>query len=135
MRKDLLKKFRKRFEEQKKQFLFHDSVLREDFNTSNDDLIDDVDLATSDMAQSMRMRLRNREVLYLKKVNEALDRIDQGIFGLCESCDEPIEIKRLEARPTATLCIACKEEEEKKEDLTIQGRTSKSLGKEMKKFF
>ena len=76
----------------------------------------------------MRLRLRNRESLYVKKVDEALRRIESGEFGLCECCDGDIEIRRLEARPTATLCIACKEEEEKKEVLTADGRRHKSLG-------
>ena len=76
----------------------------------------------------MRMRLRNREMLYLKKVNEALRRIQDGIFGLCEMCEEPIEVRRLEARPTATLCVSCKEEEERSEKATANGRRHKSLG-------
>lgn len=123
-----LKRFKKVFETQRNQILFHDKILREDFNVNHDDRYDEVDQASTDVEQSMRMRLRNREMLYLKKINEALLRIDEGTFGECESCSEDIETKRLEARPTATLCFACKQEEERREVLTASGRKHKSLG-------
>ena len=79
----------------------------------------------------MRMRLRNRESLLIKKIDEALVRIEEGTFGLCEACEEDIEIKRLEARPTATLCISCKEDQERMEGNTADGRRPKSLGTEL----
>ena len=64
-------------------------------------------------------------------VREALKRIDEGTFGECEECGEDIGQNRLLARPTATLCVSCKEEQERKEVLTAAGRTSKSLGETM----
>jgi len=131
MRKDALKKFKKLFEEQKKSLLFSDRVVREDFSVNSDDRFDELDQATSDIEQSMRMRLRNREALYLKKLEEALKRIDEGTFGDCDECGEEIGHNRLLARPTATLCVSCKEEQERKEVLTASGRTSKSLGETM----
>ncbi|MEN9722567.1 MAG: hypothetical protein RJB38_553 [Pseudomonadota bacterium] len=131
MRKDALKKFKKLFEEQKKSLLFSDRVVREDFSVNTDDRFDELDQATSDIEQSMRMRLRNREALYLKKLEEALLRIEEGTFGDCEECGEEIGHNRLLARPTATLCVSCKEEQERKEIITAAGRTSKSLGDTM----
>ena len=128
MNKERLKKFKKIFEAQRNGLLFNDRVVRDDFSVCDDDRFDEVDQATTDIEQSMRMRLRNRETLYLKKVNEALKRIEEGTFGECEECGEDIEIRRLEARPTATLCVACKEEQERKEVLTAAGREFKSLG-------
>ena len=128
MNQTKLKRFKKVFEAQRNQILFHDKILREDFNVNLDDRYDEVDQASTDVEQSMRMRLRNREMLYLKKINEALKRIDEGCFGECESCGEDIETKRLEARPTATLCFMCKQEEERREVLTASGRRHKSLG-------
>ena len=128
MNKTQLKKFKKIFEEQKHKNVYNDRVIRDDFNVNSDDRYDEVDQATSDAEQSMRMRLRNRERLYLKKIDEALARIEEGIFGLCECCEEPIEMRRLEARPTATLCVSCKEEEERREILTATGLKHKSLG-------
>jgi DnaK suppressor protein len=59
----------------------------------------------------------SREGLYLRKIESALSRIQNGSFGQCDDCGEEIEIKRLEARPTTTSCIACKEQEEKRERL------------------
>lgn len=128
MRKETLKRFKKIFENQRKSIVFNDKIVREDFSANADDRYDEIDQATTDVEQAMRMRLCNREVLYLKKVDEALARIEEGTFGMCEECDEQIELKRLEARPTATLCVSCKEEQERKEVLTAAGRMHKSLG-------
>jgi len=128
MKKNKLTKFKKLFEAQRKSILFNDRVIREDFAVCGDDRYDEVDQATTDVEQSMRMRLRNRETLYIKKVESALKRIEEGTFGQCDSCEEDIELKRLEARPTATFCVACKEEQERSEVLTAAGRMHKSLG-------
>lgn len=128
MRKDVLKRFKKVFEEQKQGMIFSSQVVRDDFSVSTDDRMDEVDQASTDIEQSMRMRLCNREILYLRKVDEALKRIEEGTFGECEECGEDIELRRLEARPTATLCVNCKEEQEKRELFTAAGRAHKSLG-------
>jgi DnaK suppressor protein len=126
--KEKLKKFKKIFESQRRGLLFSDQIVREDFSSNTDDRFDELDQATTDVEQSMRMRLRNRETLYIKKLEEALARIEEGTFGDCESCGEDIELRRLEARPTATLCVSCKEDQERKEVLTAAGRKSKSMG-------
>ena len=128
MTKDKIKKFKKIFEAQRKAILFNDRVVREDFGVNGDDRFDEIDQAQTDIEQSMRMRLRNRETLFAKKIDEALERISQGCFGQCEDCNEDIELKRLEARPTATLCVSCKEESERQEHLHIDGHRFKSLG-------
>lgn len=128
MKRDHLEKFREMFETQKKNILFADRVMHEDFHVDLDECKDEVDHAATDMEQSLRLRLRNRENLYLKKVDDALRRIEKGEFGLCDVCGNDIEVKRLEARPTATHCIACKEDEERREGLTADGRKHKSLG-------
>lgn len=128
MNKEKLKKFKKIFEAQRRSLLFNDRVLRDDFSVCDDDRFDEVDQATTDIEQSMRMRLRNRETLYIKKVEEALKRIEAGNFGECEECGQDIELRRLEARPTATLCVSCKEEQERREIHTASGREHKSLG-------
>jgi len=132
MRKTELKKFKRVFEEQRNRLLYSDSIIREEFNVNSDDRADELDQANTDIDQSMRLRLRNREVLYLKKIDDALQRIDEGIFGECDSCGENIEKRRLEARPTATLCVTCKEDEERQEVLTASGRRHKSLGESMR---
>jgi len=73
-----------------------------------------------DMAQEMRerqllLKLKGRQNFYLKKVEQALIRIENGNFGECRDCGHDIEETRLRARPTATMCITCKEEEEREE--------------------
>ena len=128
MRKDVLKKFKKMFEEQKSNVLYNDRVLRDDFQVAEEERMDDVDQASMEAEQSLRMRLRNRERLLIKKIDESLKRIEEGNFGTCLNCEGEIELKRLEARPTATLCIGCKEDEERREVHTADGRRSKSLG-------
>lgn len=128
MRKDVVRKFKRIFEAQRERILLNGRIMREDFNVCPDDRFDEIDQATTDIEQSMRMRLLNRETLYIKKLDEALRRIEEGSFGECDDCGEDIEIRRLEARPTATLCVFCKEEQERKEILTAVGREHKSLG-------
>ncbi|MGE0615392.1 MAG: TraR/DksA family transcriptional regulator [Bacteriovoracia bacterium] len=133
MNKVTLKKFQRIFETQRSELLYNDRVIRDDFNVNTDDRLDELDQATTDVEQSMRMRLRNRETLYIKKVDEALRRIDEGTFGECESCGEDIEFRRLQARPTATLCVSCKEEEERMEIMSAAGQRHKSLGETFSK--
>lgn len=128
MKKETLKKFQKIFESQRDRILTTNRMVCEDFNVCPDDRYDEIDQATTDIEQSMRFRLRSRETLFIKKIDEALKRIEEGTFGECEDCGEDIELRRLEARPTATLCVACKEEQERKEILTAAGREHKSFG-------
>jgi DnaK suppressor protein len=111
-----LKRFRKMLEESKKSLLQSaKKTLMEESNFDTDDLPDEIDLASSEYSQSMVFRLRDREKFLLKKIERALSRIEEGTFGVCERCEEEISPKRLEARPVTSLCIRCKEEQEKKE--------------------
>jgi DnaK suppressor protein len=74
------------------------------------------DQATAEIDRNFMLRLRGRERKLLKKIEEAIERIDQGIFGICDKCGLEIDIRRLEARPVTTMCLECKilqEEEEK----------------------
>ncbi len=73
---------------------------------------DVVDLATGDREQQLALKLKGRQSFFLKKVEVALDKIDRGTFGFCDECDGEIGESRLIARPTATQCITCKEEQE-----------------------
>jgi DnaK suppressor protein len=69
---------------------------------------DPSDRATQESEFSLELRTRDRERKLIKKIDEALDAIGSGDYGYCESCGIEIGIRRLEARPTATLCIDCK---------------------------
>lgn len=76
---------------------------------------DPADRATQEEEFSLELRTRDRERKLIKKIDESLNTIDTGEFGFCEACGIEIGIKRLEARPTATLCIDCKTLQEIKE--------------------
>ena len=116
MKKKDMARFAERLREEKARLLSHTEKNKtEDITLSSDDLADEVDLASSELNQSVALRLRDRERLLLQKIEIALSKIDLGTFGVCESCEEPIETKRLEARPVAELCINCKEAQERKE--------------------
>jgi DnaK suppressor protein len=111
-----VKRFKKMLDESKRALLVNArKTLMEESNFDTDDLPDEIDLASSEYSQSMIFRLRDREKFLLKKIDKALGRIETGNFGICERCEDEISIKRLEARPVTTLCIRCKEEQEKKE--------------------
>lgn len=76
---------------------------------------DEGDLAVSEVNLSMALRLKERQAQMLIKIDRALGKMEEGSFGLCEQCEEALNINRLRARPVATLCISCKEEQESKE--------------------
>jgi DnaK suppressor protein len=66
------------------------------------------DRASQESDVSLELRNRDRERKLIKKIDEMMDKIDNGEYGYCESCGVEIGLNRLEARPTATLCIDCK---------------------------
>ncbi|MBO66771.1 MAG: RNA polymerase-binding protein DksA [Acidiferrobacteraceae bacterium] len=71
-------------------------------------LPDPNDRATQETDRSLELRTRDRERKLIKKIEESMETIDVGDYGYCEACGIEIGIKRLEARPTANLCIDCK---------------------------
>lgn len=73
------------------------------------------DRATQESDMALELRNRDRERKLIKKIDETIAKIDAGDYGYCESCGVEIGIDRLQARPTATLCIDCKTLEEIKE--------------------
>ena len=114
-RKDL-KRFRDVLLAKKKEILRNaQKTLNQDMALDADDLPDEMDLASSEYLQSFTFRLRGREKVFLAKIDHALEKIRNGSFGVCEECDDPISIKRLEARLETTLCIRCKEDQERLE--------------------
>jgi len=78
------------------------------------------DQATAETDRNFMLRLRGREQRLLKKIDEAIDRIESGIFGICDDCGNEIDVKRLEARPVTTMCIECKTLQEEEERLREQ---------------
>jgi DnaK suppressor protein len=73
------------------------------------------DRASQESDIALELRNRDRERKLIKKIDESIARIESGEYGYCDSCGVEIGLKRLEARPTATLCIDCKELEERRE--------------------
>ena len=76
---------------------------------------DPADRATQEEEFSLELRTRDRERKLIKKINETLQGIEEGDYGYCEACGIEIGIRRLEARPTATMCVDCKSLAEIKE--------------------
>ena len=86
--------------------------LQKEENSSKPDL---TDRATEEIERSFELKTRDRERKLINKINEGLKRIEDGSYGYCKETGEPIEIKRLEARPVATLSLEAQEIHEKNE--------------------
>jgi len=84
---------------------------------------DPTDRANLETDRNFLLRMRDRERKLILKIKEALGRIEDGTFGICEECGEDISDERLKARPVTTLCIACKtkaeEDEKEKKKVTL----------------
>ncbi len=92
----------------------------------NEDFPDPTDRASLESDRNFLLRIRDRERKLIMKVKEAVERIDNGTFGICESCGRPISEKRLMVRPVTTLCIECKTEGEHQERIErMRGTKSK----------
>jgi len=91
----------------------------EDMTESGEVYADPADRATAESDRAFTLRLRDRERKLIKKIQKAIDRIDDGEFGLCQECGDEISIPRLKARPMTTLCINCKSKQE--EDEAVRG--------------
>ncbi len=112
-----------------KEKLINKEYESDTFCLDKNELSDVLDEASINIQASQELRFRNRELFYLKKVEQALDRVKRGLYGRCEECDGPISYERLMARPTAELCIGCKECAETGEKNNYFQNKSKSLGK------
>jgi DnaK suppressor protein len=111
-----LKKFKELLESKRMEIVRRaQQTLHEEMALDANDLPDEMDLASSEYLQSFTFRLRGREKVFLDKIQKALEKIEAGSFGVCDDCGERISNKRLEARPETTLCIRCKEDQERVE--------------------
>ena len=80
-----------------------------------DDFPDEIDSAAAEASLSFTGRMREREFRLLNKIDKTLEKILRGTYGECEDCGDEIGAERLVARPVASLCIACKDEQERDE--------------------
>ena len=94
----------------------------EDLHTSSDDLSDETDLATNIISQQVSFNIRDREIDKLRLIDMALERIEDCSYGVCEDCNEPINIKRLENQPWTDLCIVYAEERERESQKFVANR-------------
>jgi DnaK suppressor protein len=108
MENDQLEFFKDFLLQQRDEILQNADETVADMNDQTVNYPDPTDRASIESDRSFVLRLRERERMLLTKINEALERIESGEFGICESCGEEIGFKRLEARPVTTLCINCK---------------------------
>jgi len=98
-----------------------DSLLQDvgktvsEMTEENPNFPDPTDRASLESDRNFELRIRDRERMLINKIRQALERIKDGTFGLCESCDDVIGTERLRARPVTTLCIDCKTEQERQE--------------------
>jgi len=105
---------RRDLERQRKVLL--EEVVEGLANPNGQETFPDVsDQASAEAEQNFSMRIREREQRLIKKIDEALERMDQDVYGICERCEEEIPYPRLKARPVTTLCINCKTLEEQEE--------------------
>lgn len=106
-----------------KQQIINEGIYNntDDLKILDEDLPDEADIATSVINQQVSFTIRNRLMTKLKNIEEALYRVDQGTYGVCEECDEPISPKRLKTQPFTTLCITHAEELEREQQHKMRG--------------
>lgn len=116
VRKRDQQRFKKILTDMREQLLRNaERALTGDVHLDPDDFPDELDTASSEANLAFTGRLRERERGLIAKIDAALQKIENGVYGQCETCEEEIDVKRLEARPVAELCIDCKAEQEKLE--------------------
>ena len=116
MRQRELKFFRRLLEGRKREILEEaDRALGSMNEKPGEAYADPTDRATLESDRALLLRMRDRERKLLTKINEAFSRIESGVYGRCEECDDEIGIERLKARPVTTLCIGCKSAQEARE--------------------
>lgn len=114
MRKTFLKKMRTTLAGQKQQILMQlDEEIREGKESELDEGMDTYDLASEAREREIHLILSDRDRDKLQAIENALERIEEGEYGICEDCEEEIAQARLEALPFTRLCVTCQEEREK----------------------
>lgn len=115
-----LKKFKGLLEEMKEKIMEDVEQTLSEMTTQTGNIPDPNDRATVESDRNFELRIRDRERKLMNKIEEAIGRIEEGEYGVCDSCGEDIAVKRLEARPVAKFCIDCKTKQEQREK--AQGR-------------
>ncbi|MBM4286634.1 MAG: RNA polymerase-binding protein DksA [Deltaproteobacteria bacterium] len=115
MEPEQLSQFKESLEERLRELLGEADKTVSGMSDTLDTFPDPTDRASLETDRNFMLRIRDRERKLISKIKEALERIEDGTYGYCEACGEPIGEKRLQARPVTTLCIECKSRQEKQE--------------------
>jgi len=109
MDKEKLELFKKKLLEMRKDILNKAKKLKEDsYSLGTDGIQDMADAASNTYNVDILMSISDNDIKLLKDIDSAIDKINSGIYGICEECEEEISEKRLEANPVARYCINCK---------------------------
>jgi len=115
MEQEKLQEFKLLLENWLEQLLSEADNTVSNMTDSRKDFADPTDRASHESDRNFVLRIRDRERKLIMKIKSALDRIEDGTFGICDECGEEISENRLKARPVTTLCIHCKTESEARE--------------------
>jgi DnaK suppressor protein len=119
MDKKHLAHFRKKLEEISDSILTGADRTISDMTDHTDNYPDPTDRASAESDRSFELRIRDRERKLLNKIKEAIERIDNGTYGICDDCGDDIAVERLDARPVTTYCIDCKTRQEQEEKAKV----------------
>ena len=89
-----------------------EATVWELIGSPSDNEADPLDRATQELSRNNVFRIRSRESRLIRKIRQRLQAVEDGTYGICEDCEEPIAMKRLLARPVTSYCIACKNHRE-----------------------
>ena len=118
MKKKDLKYLKKILIQQLMELLDRSDCSLDGLEETDNNLSDLLDRASQISEREFSHHLCSREKLYMRQIERSLQDIEDGVYGLCDQCEEDISFKRLKARPTARYCIGCKTQLEKMEKLT-----------------
>lgn len=115
MNKEKVEFYRKRLLKMRENILNKAKKLKEDsYNLGTDGIQDMADAASNTYNADILMSISDNDLTILKDIDNSLDKLSKGSYGICEECEEKISEKRLEANPVARYCITCKRQMEEK---------------------
>lgn len=117
MEPEQLAQFKNILEERLRELLGEAEKTLSGMSNETETFPDPTDRASLETDRNFLLRIRDRERKLIGKIKEALERIEEGTYGICEACGEPIDERRLLARPVTTLCIECKAKQEREEKI------------------
>jgi DnaK suppressor protein len=107
-----LRSFKTFLQDQKGALLNRSADFKSETVFNEKAVTDEAEIASTDLARNLSIQLHERERTMLQQIEKALGKIQEGKYGECESCGDEIGLKRLKARPFATICITCAEDQE-----------------------